>query len=120
MAKKLIQQRLLDEYFQDDMAPSGKLYEHKEEHIYIRVYVLLNIYGMELDYRQETGSMDLDYGQVPQQTLHRKTTFISAEAVRKLFGADNYLEMIERIKERFQGPSVYDDLLNYLRENKII
>ena len=44
---------------------------------------------------------------------------IDAKAVRKLFGAADYEEMLERIKERFQTHTAYDDFLAYLHENNI-
>ena len=115
MAKKVIQK-----YFLDDMAPMVKLFEYLEQQQRVDVYVTVTDFGMDLDYRQETGSMDLDYGQVPRQTLHRKIQFINAEAVRKLYDAKNYSEMLERIKERFHEETAYDDLLNYLHENKVV
>ena len=120
MAKRLINKRLLNEYFNDEMAPSRKLFEQKDQHVHECVRMSLNIYGMELDSIEEIGRVDVDYGQAPRYTLHSKTSFINAEAVRKLFGAQNYLEMIECIKERFHEETAYEDFQNYLRENKIV
>lgn len=120
MAKRLINKRLLNEYFNDEMAPSGKLFEQRDQHAHDYILISLNIYGMELNSIEEIGRVDVDYGQVPRYTLHSKTSFINAEAVRKLFGAQNYSEMLERIKERFHGETAEDDLLNYLHENKIV
>lgn len=120
MAKRLINKRLLNEYFNEEMAPSGKLFEQKDQHVHECVRISLNIYGMELDSTEEIGRVDVDYGQAPRYTLHSKTSFINAEAVRKLFGAQNYLEMIERIREHFHEETAYEDFQNYLHENKII
>ena len=120
MAKRLINKRLLNEYFNDEMAPSGKLFEQRDQHAHECIRISLNIYGMELDSTEEIGRVDVDYGQAPRYTLHSKTSVINAEAVRKLFGAQNYLEMIECIKERFHEETAYEDFQNYLHENKII
>lgn len=48
------------------------------------------------------------------------TKDIDAKAVRELFGAADYEEMLERIKERFNAHTAYDDLLAYLHENNIL
>ena len=120
MAKRLINKRLLNEYFNDEMAPSGKLFEQRDQHAHECIRISLNIYGMELDSTEEIGRVDLGDWQAPRYTLHYKTSFINAEAVRKLFGAQNYLEMIECIKERFHEETAYEDFQNYLHENKII
>ena len=116
MAKKVIQKYFLDE----DMATVVKLFEHRDQNIDIGVFVSVNDFGMEQIYSQETGKMGGDFGEALRQRLSRTTSFINAEAVRKLFGAQNYSEMLERIKERFHTETAYDDLLNYLHENKII
>lgn len=120
MAKRLINKRLLNEYYNNEMAPFGNLFEQRDQHVHECIYISLNIYGMELDSREEIGRLDVDYGQAPRYTLHYQTQFINAEAVRKLFGAQNYSEMLERIKERFHEETAYEDFQNYLHENKII
>ena len=121
MAKK-IQKHLLNQLINDDVAPW--LFKHQEQHTRTVVYVMVTIFGFEVNYRKEIGGAENwkreDENLEPVQTLHRQTSFINAEAVRKLFEAKNYSEMICRIKERFQGPTAYDDLLNYLSENRII
>lgn len=121
MTKK-IQKHLLNQYIQDDIAPW--LFKLQEQYVEITVYVYVTIFGFEVNYRKEIGGAENwkreDENLEPVQTLHRRTSFINAEAVRKLFEAKNYSEMICRIKERFQGPTAYDDLLNYLSENRII
>lgn len=116
MAKKVNQKYFLDE----DIAPVVKLFEHREQSMHISVYVNVNDFGMELIYSKETGKMGVDFGQALRQRLSRTTSFINAEAVRKLFGAQNYSEMLKRIKERFHEETAYDDLLNYLHENNIV
>lgn len=120
MAKRLINKRLLNEYFNDEMAPFGNLFEQRDQHAHKCIYISLSIFGMGLDSREEIGRLDVDYGQAPRYTLVSQTQFINAEAVRKLFGAQNYSEMLERIKERFHEETAYEDFQNYLHENKII
>lgn len=120
MAKRLINKRLLNEYYNNEMAPFGNLFEQRDQHARKCIYISLNIYGMGLDSREEIGRLDVDYGQAPRYTLHSQTQFINAEVVRKLFGAQNYSEMLERIKERFHEETAYEDFQNYLHENKII
>ena len=120
MAKRLINKRLLNEYYNNGMAPFGNLFGQRDQHVHKCIYISLNIYGMELDSREEIGRFDVDYGQAPRYSLNSQTSFINAEAVRKLFGAQNYSEMLERIKERFHEETAYEDFQNYLHENKII
>lgn len=122
MTKK-IQKHLLNQYIQDDIAPW--LFKHQEQQKKTTVRIDLGVFGMTVVYTQQTGRFDVDLCKGaeewhPRQTLSKSTAFINAEAVRKLFEAKNYSEMICRIKERFQGPTAYDDLLNYLSENRII
>lgn len=112
MAKK-IQKHLLNQLINDDVAPW--LFKHQEQHTRTVVYVMVTIFGMDVNYRQETEIPDH-----PRQALHKTVREINAEAVRKLFEAKNYSEMIERIKERFHESTAYDDLLNYLNENNLI
>lgn len=45
---------------------------------------------------------------------------IDAKAVLKLFEAKDYVDLLERIKERFHEETAYDDLVTYLRENKLV
>lgn len=116
MAKKVIQKYFVE----GDMPPMVKLFVQRKKQMRVDVYVIVTDSGMELASRQETGVMGLEYGQHPLQTLHRKTQFISAEAVRELFGTQNYSEMLDRIKERFHEETAYDDLLSYLHENNIV
>ena len=125
MANIMIQKRLFDEYYQGDGDLAPRLYQRHEPYVETTVYVSLTALGMDVNYRKETGRLDLDYGKGveewhPRQTLVKKTAFINAEAVRKLFGAKDYSEMIDCIKERFHESTAYDDLLNYLTENGII
>ena len=109
MAKKTIKKYFLS------YLPYAQLFTGKEQHTHTAVYVMVTNFGMEVNYRQETEIPDH-----PRQALHKSVSEINAEAVRKLFEAKNYLEMIERIKERFHEPTAYDDLLNYLNENNLI
>jgi len=123
MAKRLVNKKLLNVYYQGDM--TIWLFKSLERHLETSVYIFIGIFGMEVTYKQVRGRMDLDYGKElekchPRQILTRKTELINAESVRKLFGAENYSEMISRIKERFHGPTAYDDLINCLTENGII
>ncbi len=115
MAKKVYQK-----YFLDEIAPVVRLFKHRDQNIDIGVFVSVNDFGMELTYSRETGEMGGDFGQALRQRLSRTTSFINAEAVRKLCGAQNYSEMLERLKEQFHEENAYDDLLNYLHENNII
>ena len=115
MAKKVIQK-----YFLEDMAPVARLFKHRDQNNDTAVFVSVNDFGMELIYSQETGNIGGDFGKDLRQRSSRTTSFINAEAVRKLFGAENYSVMLERIKERFHEETAYDDLLNYLHDNKIV
>ena len=45
---------------------------------------------------------------------------IDAKAVLKLFEAKDYVDLLARIKERFHEETAYDDLVTYLRENKLV
>ena len=114
MAKKVNKK-----YFLDDIAPVIRLFKHRDQNIDIGVFVSVNDFGMELTYSRETGEMGGDFGQSIRQRLSKTISFINAEAVRKLLGAQNYSEMLECIKERFSEETAYDDLLNYLHENNI-
>ena len=51
MAKK-IQKHLLNQLINDDVAPW--LFKHQEQHTCTVVYVMVTIFGMEVNYRQET------------------------------------------------------------------
>lgn len=44
---------------------------------------------------------------------------IDAKAVKQLFEATDYEDMLERIQKRFNSQTAYDDLLAYLHENNI-
>lgn len=115
MVKKVYQK-----YLTDDMAPVVRLFKHCDQNTNIGVFVCVNNFGMELIYSRETGEMGGDFAQALRQRLSRTTSFINAEAVRKLCGAQNYSEMLERLKEQFHEENAYDALLNYLHENNII
>ena len=57
----------------------------------------------------------------PDFDVNRKwTEGIDGKAVRMLFGGNSDKEMCQHIKERFHGPTAYDDLLAYLKENNVI
>ena len=116
MAKKVIQKYFVE----GDMPPMVKLFVQRKKQMRVDVYMIVTDSGMELASRQETGVMGLEYGQHPLQTLHRKTQFVNAESVRKLFGAQNYSEMLLCIKARFHDETAYDDLIDYFQENNIV
>lgn len=48
MAKRLINKRLLNEYYNNEMAPSGNLFEQREGHLDRSTFVFLSIFGMEI------------------------------------------------------------------------
>lgn len=120
MAKRLINKRLLNEYYNNEKAPSGMLFEQKEGHLDRSTFVSLTISGMDITEKSELGIKGDEYGHFPIQTLSNRTQFINAESVRKLFGAQNYSEMLLCIKARFHDETAYDDLIDYLQENNIV
>ena len=74
----------------------------------------------------ERDKMEIYWEDLPDDdfTMERMTSGrvkdIDAKAVLKIFKADDYEDMLDKIKERFNSHSAYDDLVAYLKENGII
>jgi hypothetical protein len=103
MTKK-IQKHLLNQYIQDDS--DHWLFKLQEQNVEITVYVYVTIFGFEVNYRKKIGGAENwkreDENLEPVQTLHRQTSFINAEAVRKLF-VDRALESWNALEGTAEG-----------------